>query len=104
MAGKYGNPIAHPVKIPSWRMLVDHGAITQDVLNYEYQGSGTDEDPFAVTWIPNDTRDPHCFSFSRKICITLVAASSTLIVSLASSAYSGSLDEIIADFNTPYIH
>ncbi|KAJ5721529.1 uncharacterized protein N7483_009463 [Penicillium malachiteum] len=99
MAGRDGNPLAHPVKIPAWRMLVDHGAITQDVLNYEYQGSGTEDDPFAVTWIPNDSRDPQRFSFSRKICITLVAASSTLIVSLASSAYSGSLDEIIADFH-----
>lgn len=89
----------HPGKIPSWRILVDHGAITQEVLDHVYPGSGTEEDPFTVTWIPNDCRDPQLFSFPRKLCITLVAASSTLIVSLASSAYSGSLDEIRAEFN-----
>ncbi|KAJ5433499.1 uncharacterized protein N7458_012655 [Penicillium daleae] len=100
MLGGTGHVLqTHPVKISPWRILVGHGAITQAVLDHEYPGSGTEEDPFAVTWIPDDCRDPHLFSFPRKICIMLVAASSTLIVSLASSAYSGSLDEIIADFN-----
>lgn len=93
------SPIIHLGKIPAWRILADHGAITQDVLNHKFEGSGTEEDPYAVTWIPNDSRDPHNFSFARKVCIMLVAASSTLIVALASSAYSGSLSEVVADFN-----
>ncbi|KAJ5131993.1 hypothetical protein N7448_006151, partial [Penicillium atrosanguineum] len=70
----------HPVKIPFWRILVDQGASNQAILDHEYPGSGTEHDPFVVTWIPNDCRDPHLFSFPSKICIMLVAASSTLIL------------------------
>jgi multidrug resistance protein len=88
----------YPKRIPFWHLLVDKGAITQDVLDYEYAGSGTEDDPFAVAWIPNDSRNPQFFSGARKISITLTVAFASLIVSLASSAYSGSISEIIADF------
>jgi multidrug resistance protein len=83
---------------PYWRMLIDQGAITQDVLNYGYAGTGTEQDPFAVAWIPNDPRNPLLFSLPRKLVITFTVALSTLIVSLTSSAYSGSIHQIIADF------
>ncbi|KAJ5698282.1 hypothetical protein N7462_000287 [Penicillium macrosclerotiorum] len=85
-------------RISYWRLLTDHGVLTQEVLDYEYAGSGTEEDPYAVAWIPNDARNPQLFSGARKVSITLTAAFASLIVSLASSAYSGSLSEIIADF------
>jgi multidrug resistance protein len=88
----------HPKRIPYWHLLTDHGAITQDILDYEYTGSGTEADPYAVAWIPNDSRNPQLFSSARKISITLTVAFASLIVSLASSAYSGSIHEIIADF------
>ncbi|KAJ5098085.1 bicyclomycin resistance protein [Penicillium argentinense] len=92
-------PGVYPRGIPYWRVLVDHGAVTQEVLDYEFAGSGTEDDPYAVTWIPDDARDPKLFSSLRKLSITLTAAATTLIVSLASSAYSGSIDEVISDFN-----
>ena len=94
-----GSLQVHSLTIPTWHLLFDHGAITQEVLNYQFPGSGTDDDPFIVTWIPDDSRDPHSLSSVRKISITLLSASSSLIVSLASSAYSGTVDEIIAEFH-----
>jgi len=91
-------PRVYPRSIPYWRVLIDHGAVTQEVLDHEYAGSGTEDDPYAVTWIPDDSRNPQLFSTGRKLAITLTAAATTLIVSLASSAYSGSIDEIITAF------
>lgn len=92
-------PRVYPRTISYWRVLVDHGAVTQEVLDYEFAGSGTEQDPYAVTWIPDDSRDPKLFSTGRKLAITLTAAATTLIVSLASSAYSGSINEVITGFN-----
>ncbi|KAJ5381066.1 uncharacterized protein N7496_003494 [Penicillium cataractarum] len=100
MSGRSTGPnlTVYPKRIPFWHLLIDKGAITQDVLDYEYAGSGTEDNPFAVAWIPNDSRNPQLFSGARKISITLTVAFASLIVSLASSAYSGSIHEIIADF------
>ncbi|KAE8147589.1 major facilitator superfamily domain-containing protein [Aspergillus avenaceus] len=86
-------------KIPFFRMLIDQGAITQDVLSHDYPGSGTDEDPYVVSWIPNDCRNPQLFSTAKKLTITLTVAFSTLIVSLTSSAYSGSVGSIKESFH-----
>lgn len=91
-------PRIHSGRIPFWSVLIDHGAITQEVLDHDYDGSGTEDDPYAVAWLPKDSRDPQFFSRSRKISITLTVAFCTLIVSLASSAYSGSVDEVITEF------
>ncbi|PYI09552.1 MFS general substrate transporter [Aspergillus sclerotiicarbonarius CBS 121057] len=92
-------PGVYRSQIPFWRLLTDQAAITQEVLEFEFPGSGTDEDPYVVSWIPNDSRNPMLFSLGRKIAITLVVASCTLTVSLTSSVYSGSISEITAYFS-----
>ncbi|RAL08498.1 MFS transporter [Aspergillus homomorphus CBS 101889] len=86
-------------RIPHWRMLVDQGAINEEILAFEYPGSGTETDPFVVSWIPNDCRNPLLFSTARKISITLIVAFSTLTVSLTSSTYSGSITQIVDDLH-----
>jgi multidrug resistance protein len=88
---KFGAPDG---RIPYWRLLTDQGVITQEILEYEYIGNGTDLDPYAVSWIPNDPRNPLLFDTAKKVTITLAVAFSTLIVSLTSSAYSGSMRQI----------
>jgi multidrug resistance protein len=88
----------HGCIIPYWRTLIDQGAITQEILNYTYAGSGTEDDPFLVAWMLNDPRNPLLFSLPRKLIITFAVALSTLVVSLTSSAYSGSIRQIIAHF------
>lgn len=79
--------------------MADQGAITYDILNHEYAGSGTEDDPFMVTWIPNDPRNPLYFSMTRKIVIMAATAFATLIVSFTSSAYIGSLSMVMKDFD-----
>ncbi|CEL09550.1 Putative Synaptic vesicle transporter SVOP [Aspergillus calidoustus] len=85
-------------KIPFFRLVFDQGVVTQEVFDYKYAGSGTEEDPYAVVWIPNDPRNPQDFSQTLKWFITGAAAIATLAVALVSSAYTGGVAEIEAEF------
>ncbi|KAF4157631.1 hypothetical protein CNMCM6069_005405 [Aspergillus lentulus] len=85
-------------KISFWRLLFDQGVVTQPVLSYPYSGSGTDEDPYVVTWIPDDPRNPMNFTEARKWSYTILVAIATLAVTLVSSAYTGGVEEIRQEF------
>lgn len=41
-------------KIPFWRLVYDPAPITHEILTYSYPGLGTLDDPYAVTWIPEN--------------------------------------------------
>lgn len=86
--------VKHARTIPFWRQVIDQGAITQDVLDYTYPGSGTAEDPFVVSWIPNDPRNPMLMPTGRKIGITIVVSTAALAVAVASSAYTGAMEQV----------
>ncbi|OKL64306.1 hypothetical protein UA08_00915 [Talaromyces atroroseus] len=88
----------NPTRIPYWRMVIDQAGITPEVESYPYPGSGTEEDPYVVSWIPNDPRNPMLFSTSYKWFITMLIALITMVVALVSSAYSGGVSEITASF------
>ncbi|GFF63608.1 uncharacterized transporter mfs2 [Aspergillus lentulus] len=85
-------------KITFWRLLFDQGVVTRPVLSYPYSGSGTDEDPYVVTWIPDDPRNPMNFTEARKWSYTILVAIATLAVTLVSSAYTGGVEEIQQEF------
>lgn len=51
-----------PERIPLWRQVWDPTGLTPRVVRYRYAGSGTEEDPFVVTWVPGDARDPMGYS------------------------------------------
>jgi hypothetical protein len=84
--------------VPYWRLIFDQGVVTQEFLDYPFSGSGTDEDPFAVTWIPNDPRNPMNFSQVKKWSFTTLVALAALVVALVSSAYTGGVEEIEMQF------
>lgn len=86
-------------KIPFWRTVWDQKIVTDEVINFPYDGSGTPEDPYAVSWIPQDPRNPMNWGYIKKWSITFLASFITLAVSLVSSAYSGGLSQIVTDFN-----
>ncbi|EWZ49067.1 hypothetical protein FOZG_00037 [Fusarium oxysporum Fo47] len=85
--------------LPHWRLVIDQAGVTPEVLAYDYQGSGTEQDPFVVQWIPHDPRNPQQWSDSKKWFITAAVATATLTVSLVSSAYTGGMKQIIRDFH-----
>ncbi|RAH57334.1 MFS multidrug transporter [Aspergillus piperis CBS 112811] len=91
-----------PTKIPHWRLVWDQSLVTADVRDYPYPGSGTEDDPYCVSWIPNDPRDPMNFTNSKKWLITGLVASSTLGVALVSSAFTGGSSAIMAEYDVSH--
>ncbi|BDD62996.1 hypothetical protein MPDQ_002398 [Monascus purpureus] len=86
-------------RIPHWRLLLDHGVLTDEILNHAYSGSGTEEDPYAVTWIPNDPRNPMLWPKWQKWTYTLIMAVATMAVALVSSAYTGGVRQFMVQFD-----
>jgi hypothetical protein len=72
-----------------WNMVVDQGVTTPEIEKWNYEGSGTVEDPYAVTWIVNDPRNPMAFRTWYKWMITMTMAFAVLGVALCSSEFSG---------------
>ncbi|KAJ5666789.1 hypothetical protein N7462_011198 [Penicillium macrosclerotiorum] len=93
-----GDEASLPSKIPFWRLIFDQKVVTQEVAQYPYSGSGTEEDPYAVIWLPNDPRNPMNFGFFKKWAITILVSFVTLAVALVSSAFSGGLGQVVAHF------
>lgn len=60
--------------------------------------SGTEEDPYIVTWIDNDPRNPMMYSSAKKWGLTMMVAFATLAVAFVSSAYSGGSIQVIKEF------
>jgi len=87
-----------PTRIPHMKQVLDQAGVTPEVQEHHYKGAGTDEDPYVVTWIDNDPRNPMLYSETKKWSITMMVAVATLAVAFASSAYSGGANEIIREF------
>lgn len=87
-------------KVPHWRLVFSQSLVSDEVLNHKYKGSGTEEDPYQVDYIPNDPRNPMGFSDAKKWFITIVVAIATLAVAFVSTAYTGSTKQIIEEFHT----
>lgn len=84
--------------ISHWQMITDQGVVTDAIKNWEYDGQGTEEDPFVVEWIENDPRNPMTFSQMKKWIITIAVANSVLVISFCSSAFSGGIQQIMVQF------
>ncbi|KAF2131402.1 MFS general substrate transporter [Dothidotthia symphoricarpi CBS 119687] len=85
--------------ISHWKMITDQGVVTNEIVNWEYEGTGTEEDPFVVEWIENDPRNPMTWAKTKKWILALCVANSVLVVSFCSSAFSGGITQIMAEFN-----
>ncbi|KAL3423626.1 major facilitator superfamily transporter [Phlyctema vagabunda] len=81
-----------------WELVFDQTHVTPEVLNHNYRGSGTAEDPYVVEYLPNDRRNPMTLATWKKWVITLLVAVATLAVAFVSSAYSGDVKGIMIEF------
>ncbi|KUJ20949.1 MFS general substrate transporter [Mollisia scopiformis] len=86
-------------KASHWELVYDQTHVTPEVLNWPYKGSGTEEDPYVVEYIENDRRNPMLFPQWKKWTITILVAFATLAVAFVSAAYSGGIEEILAQFH-----
>lgn len=89
MAEKDNVESTQPTRIPHFRQVLDQAGVTPEVEQWDYQGSGTEDDPYVVTWIENDPRNPMEYSTAGKWGLTMMVAFATLAVAFVSSAYSG---------------
>ncbi|EPQ31977.1 uncharacterized protein PFL1_00175 [Pseudozyma flocculosa PF-1] len=80
------NPNQHTLRKRPYRV---RSTPFSEILDHKYAGSGTQEDPFMVEWLPNDPENPMTYSQTYKWIITVQVAIATLCVSLSSSAYTG---------------
>ncbi|KAH7130743.1 major facilitator superfamily domain-containing protein [Dendryphion nanum] len=84
--------------IPYWKLLTDQGVLTPEIEKWQYEGSGTEEDPYVVEWINNDPRNPMEWAKTKKWIMCLNMAVATLTVSFCSSAFSGGIQQIMIEF------
>ncbi len=94
-----GEARARSTKIPNWRQVWDAAGITPEVQDWQYDGSGTESDPYSVSWTEDDPRNPMLYSSTKRWSIVMIVALAALLVSIDSSAYSGSATEIIPHFD-----
>ncbi|ETN43997.1 uncharacterized protein HMPREF1541_10862 [Cyphellophora europaea CBS 101466] len=83
-----------------FRLVFDQQRITREVETHQYDGSGTKEDPYVVTWTPNDAGNPMTWSKGFKWIVTTIAAFECLAMAFTSSVYSGTIRELRADLTT----
>ena len=91
-------PLERHRTVSHFRLVASQSLVTPAVLSHHYSGSGTDEDPYLVEFIPHDPRNPMLFSPLKKWSITIMMAFVTLAVAFVSSAYSGGVKQIIEEF------
>ncbi|KAK7429177.1 hypothetical protein QQZ08_004392 [Neonectria magnoliae] len=81
-----------------WNLLFDQARVDDSVLHHQYRGKGTDEDPFIVAWIPDDPGNPHNWPKWLRWMITMVSAFTCFVVAFSSSAYTGTMTELMIHF------
>lgn len=83
----FNNKETKPIRIPHWRLIIDRGVLTQEIIEQLYPGQGTPENPYVVQWISNDPRNPFDFSRAVRWIYAFTMAITVLALSLGSSAY-----------------
>lgn len=78
-------------------MLTVQGYVTHDMLEHEYRGAGTGDDPYLVTFLDDDPGDPLQFPSGLQWLLCLVAGYATFSVAFISSAYAGGVRAISQD-------
>jgi hypothetical protein len=82
----------------SWlTVLTIRDVVTSQVLEHDYAGSGTQDDPYIVMFVEDDSRDPMSFSLWLRWALCLAAGYVTFSVAFISSAFSGSIRNISED-------
>jgi hypothetical protein len=78
--------------------VTDHSRITAEVRRHQHDGSGTEDDPFIVTWLPRDPGNPMEFPTAKKWFLSGIVAVSMLATAFSSSAFTGKYWRIFAGF------
>jgi hypothetical protein len=80
-------------------MLTVRDVITSQVLEHDYAGSGTHDNPYRVMFLEEDPRDPMGFPVWLRWILCIAAGYVTFSVAFLSSAFSGSIRDISQDLD-----
>ncbi|UJR19438.1 hypothetical protein I4U23_022568 [Adineta vaga] len=72
---------------------------TFTLLRQTYRGNGSEESPFIIDWLDDDTENPKKWSSLYKWFITLIICTATLAITFVSSAYTGPFTELKDQFS-----
>jgi len=75
-------------------------SLRDEVLQHQWEGAGTHENPYLVQFLPGDVENPKNFSQARKWFYTFTVTLSVFNVTFLSSAYSGTTNELVAEFGS----
>ncbi|KAH9883905.1 major facilitator superfamily transporter [Xylariomycetidae sp. FL2044] len=87
-----------PKKLSYFQRQFDQAGVTPAVLEWEYRGKGSEADPFVVDFLPDDPKNPLKFPEWKKWFITGLQAIAVLAVAFVSTAFSGGITEVVAEF------
>ena len=89
------DPAQYTLRTRTWRR---HVTPFEQIYGQSYAGAGTADAPFIVEWLKDDAENPQMHSMAFKWVLVLVVSIATLVVALASSAYSGAVRSVGRDF------
>ena len=78
-------------------MLTWQGVVTPEILDHDYKGSGTDDEPYLVTFFDNDPRDPMGFPDWLRWMLCVAVGYVTFCVAFISSAYASAIGQVVAE-------
>ncbi|KAI0199515.1 major facilitator superfamily domain-containing protein [Astrocystis sublimbata] len=92
------NDIVERDRVSHFKLLTDSAGVTDRVLNFRYLGAGTVAAPYVVDFLDDDPHNPLLLPQWKKYTCTFLVGFATLAVTFISSAYSGVVADINAEF------
>jgi hypothetical protein len=74
-------------------------SLNDDVCNHNYSGKGTENEPYIIDYLENDSQDAMNIPTARKWIVTVLQAMSCLVVTFASSVYASAIFDIKRHFD-----
>lgn len=92
--------IPQRTKISVWRLVFQYSIIAPEVRSYNYDGKGSDDDPFIVDYLPGDPVNPHNWPNWRRWVNVCIVGFGTLAVAVCTSAYLSALPQLQSQFHS----
>lgn len=77
-----------------FRFVISPSFLSAEIRNQPYPGRGTIEDPFVVSWLDNDSRNPLNFPSAWRWLVAILGALSCFSIAFTSSAYTGGISGV----------
>lgn len=76
------------------QLLSPHGVVTSHILDEKYEGSGTQLDPYIISFLENDPGDPKQLPRWNKWLIVVAVSLVSFTAAFGSSVYTGVLGQV----------